>query len=115
MSKESIPIGSLCLECDRYSTCRTLCPYAEQYVSQDSIPQREQILANMEATFAMNGKDYKDILHTRMRDIERGNRLTVKKRAMLSMHLGNVPIKEIAQCYQCSTQYVGKVIAEFQK
>lgn len=31
MSKESIPIGSLCSECAQYSGCARLCRYAEQY------------------------------------------------------------------------------------
>lgn len=35
MSKESIPIGSLCSECAQYNGCTHLCGYAEQYVGQD--------------------------------------------------------------------------------
>ena len=111
----SIPIGTLCSECDKRASCRTLCEYAEQYVNQDSIPQREQILDDMDATFAVNSRDYKDVLHTRMREIDRANRLTVKKRAILSMYLGQVSIQRIAMLYQCSDKYIYKVLAELKK
>lgn len=111
----SIPIGTLCSECDKRASCRTLCEYAEQYANQDSIPQREQILADLESTFAVINKDYRDVLHTKMREIDREKKLTVKKRAILSMYLGMVSIKQIALYHKCSTQYVGRIIAEFQK
>lgn len=42
MSKEPIPIGLLCTECDKYATCTSLCAYAEQYVSQDAVSQRQE-------------------------------------------------------------------------
>lgn len=115
MSNESIPIGTLCSECDKRASCRTLCEYAEQYANQDSIPQREQILADLESTFAVNSRDYKDVLHTRMRNIERGQILTPKNRAIVSMYLADVPIKQIASLHNCSDKYIYKVIARLKK
>lgn len=37
----SIPIGTLCSECDKRASCRTLCKEAEQYADQDTKKQAE--------------------------------------------------------------------------
>lgn len=111
----------LCDECDKRTTCRTLCPHAEEYVNQDSVSRQEQILDDFDNALAVNDIDYKGILHTRMRNIERGAKLTPKMISILEMYIfqkmykKKVNIKQIASNFNCNASYIYQVVSYYKK
>lgn len=115
MSRESIPLGPLCSECDQYNGCTQLCSYAEQYVNQDYVPMKEVMMDDMDSTMAVAHTDYKDVLHTHMRQIERENKLSSKDRAIIGMYLARVPVYEIAEYMQYKVRNVYKIIYKYTK
>lgn len=116
MNKQPIPITTLCSDCPKYNRCTSLCSHAEQYVNQDSVSQRETILADMESTFTMTNADYKDVLHTRMRHIERDNKISKTERAIVSMHLGGLSQRDIMKLLRYSSQRsVSRIVSKYSK
>jgi hypothetical protein len=46
MSKQPIPLGTLCSECAQYKGCTALCVQAEAYVNQDYIAQHDALFSD---------------------------------------------------------------------
>lgn len=106
-----INMGSPCNNCDKHSTCRSLCPEAEAFVNKDYVSQGE-VLVDMDGMLSSTNKDYKGVLHTMMRRIERAN-IKHRDKAILALYIAHIPAEKIAEYMGCSAPNVWRVIRKY--
>lgn len=122
-----------CKQCKKYSTCTTLCTKVLRFADQDEVKryegytphyldEEEQEYKPIEIPIEVDeldlaGKDsvhdYKNIIYTRMKQIERKASLTMEHRAIVAMHLGEVDKGFIAKYMNKSISQINRIIDKY--